>query len=158
MGCHTWYYRPLTEKEFNILKENALEDIEYCFGPSDDPYDIIHYKLALNSFINNVPYIDDYYWYDFGFGSKGLNKGLVTDVTGFIRGHKGQLFISVNNPVKDRPYYEIFRVRNYPLKVIHNRRELRRFLRKKYFDLTVDQLDDISNFFKNNPGGIIEFG
>lgn len=55
-------------------------------------------------------------------------------------------------------FHDVFRVRNYPNKVIHNRRELRRFLGKKYFDLTEHQLKRVSMFFKLYPGGVITFG
>ncbi len=42
-------------------------------------------------------------------------------------------------------------------KIIKNRRELRKFLRKQYFKLTNEQLEQISKFFKENDG-VIMFG
>lgn len=42
-------------------------------------------------------------------------------------------------------------------KIIKNRRELRKFLRKQYFKLTNKQLEQISKFFKENDG-VIMFG
>lgn len=47
---------------------------------------------------------------------------------------------------------------NYPLKKIHNCYELRKWMGKKYFDLNEQQLEKISEFFRENPKGIISFG
>lgn len=89
----------------------------------------------------------------FGYGSG--NPKLLDDSGHFfceeVRGHKG-LYVCVDE------YWDTFRVRNYPMKVIHSRRELRRWMRKKYFDLSSEQLDRISQFFRENPGGVIMFG
>lgn len=55
-------------------------------------------------------------------------------------------------------YHDVFRVYHYPRKIIHSRNELRRFMKKRYFELEQWHLDMISKFFKENKGGIIEFG
>lgn len=54
-------------------------------------------------------------------------------------------------------YHDVFRVKNYPRKIINNKRELRRYLRKKYFELEKWQLDKITEFFRENPKGITMF-
>lgn len=41
-------------------------------------------------------------------------------------------------------------------KKIHS--DLCRYLRKRYFELSADQLVKISEFFKKYPGGVIVFG
>lgn len=41
-------------------------------------------------------------------------------------------------------------------KKIHS--DLCRYLRKRYFELSADQLGKISEFFKKYPGGVIVFG
>ena len=55
-------------------------------------------------------------------------------------------------------YGDTFRVNNYTTKIIHSRRELRRWMGKKYFNLSQYQLERVSEFFRNNRGGIIKFG
>ena len=55
-------------------------------------------------------------------------------------------------------YIDTFRVPNYPRKIIRSRRDLRRFLRKRYFKLTDKQLERVSQFFIEYPGGVITFG
>lgn len=55
-------------------------------------------------------------------------------------------------------YGDTFRVNNYPSKVITCRRSLRKWMGKKYFDLTEKQLNKISKFFEENPDGVITFG
>lgn len=59
----------------------------------------------------------------------------------------------------DYPYFcDVFRVYTYPNKVIHSKKELRRYLRKRYFELSKEQLREVSNFFRLYPGGVINFG
>ena len=68
-----------------------------------------------------------------------------------IRGRSG-LFVDIPE------YEDIFRVKHYPRKVITNRRNLRRWMRKDYFKLTKEQLDKVSEFFEKYPDGVITFG
>lgn len=57
------------------------------------------------------------------------------------------------------PYFhDVFRIYRYPKKIIHNRRQLRKYLGKRYFELSDYQLERISMFFKLYPGGVITFG
>jgi len=49
-------------------------------------------------------------------------------------------------------------VKNYPNKIIHSRKKLRRWMRKRYFDLEDCQLEQISKFFRDNPNGVITYG
>lgn len=55
-------------------------------------------------------------------------------------------------------YTDTFKVNNYSKKVITNRKNLRKWMRKRYFDLEEWQLEKISKFFKENPDGVITFG
>lgn len=68
-----------------------------------------------------------------------------------VKGESG-LFVDVEK------FHDTFRVKNYPSKVIHSRKELRRWMGKKYFELKECQFEMISEFFRENPGGIITFG
>lgn len=99
MGCHTYFSRPITEEEFQKMKEYAPTEIYNLAG---DP--------------------------------------------------KLKLFVEVDE------YYDLFRIGHYPRKIIINRKELRKYLRKRYFQLTDEQLEKISEFFKRYPGGVITFG
>ena len=84
-------------------------------------------------------------------GGEG-NPELGTDsFTHEIKGYKN-LFVDVPE------YHDLFRARNYPHKVITSRRNLRRWMRKKYFKLTSEQLEKCTEFFKRYPGGVITFG
>lgn len=98
MGCHTYFSRPITEEEFQKMKEYAPTEIYNLAG---DP--------------------------------------------------KLKLFVEVDE------YYDLFRIGHYPRKIIRNRKELRKYLRKRYFQLTDEQLEKISEFFKRYPGGVITF-
>lgn len=154
MGCHTWFSRPITEEEFQLIKEYAPTEIYELTGDSGEnlvsgQYDKILYESLMKSFRENIPCVNGQFWWQLGWGTGNpdLPNGFVHE----IKGMKG-LFIDVSE------YTDTFRVRNYPRKVITNRRKLRKFLGKKYFDLTNKQLEKVSNFFKENYGGVITFG
>ena len=157
MGCHTWFCRPLTRDEFELMKEYAPTEIYNMTGNKEDLYDIglydeSLYKNLMKSYNENLPCVYGKYWWQYGYGSSNpkLTKGKRYFVYE-VRGETG-LFLHVDY------YHDVFRVKNYPRKVIHNKRELRRFMRKRYFELSKEQLIEISEFFKKYPGGVIHFG
>lgn len=84
------------------------------------------------------------YWWQLGYGAGD-------DVYQEIKNGSG-LYTDV---IK---YIDTFRVPNYPRKIIRSRRDLRKFLRKRYFKLTDKQLERVSQFFREYPGGVITFG
>lgn len=160
MRCHTWFYRPITDEEFKLMKEYApTEDYKYV-GDSEDNiesglYDKFLYERILKSVKEDIPCVYGQYWWRLGWGmgnpelSKISSDGCFTVHN--IRG-KENLFAEVPE------YGDVFIVYGYPRCVIHNRRELRRFMRKKYFDLSEQQFQRISKFFREYPEGVITFG
>ena len=149
MGCHTWCYRPMEKHEWSEMKKNAPKEILKLTGDTPDNrwtgmYDPALYDSLMRSYNENIPCVYGKYWWQLGYGSFRLNA---TE----IRGERG-LFVNV------RKYNDIFRVDNYPIKVIHNRRELRKWMRKRYFELEDRQLEKVSEFFREYPCGVIVFG
>lgn len=150
MGCHTWFNRPITDKEFEKMKENAPKEIYYLTGDSKKNiesglYDKNLYDLLMKSYNENIPCVYGFYWWQLGYGS------------GMDRTYKeiekcSKLYTNVLE------YNDTFRISNYPRKIIRSRRCLRKFLRKRYFTLTDKQLERVSQFFKEYPGGVITFG
>lgn len=196
MGCHTWFNRPITEEEFELMREYALQDAEKIYGDTEEnreicpssiePYNI---ELVKRSLETGEACFYGMTWYEAGFGRNNpkLIEKLKTVPSTYIykdRGQKGinSVYIDVAFDIDyatklygfknysefeksniwkadDFPWFhDIFRVRNYPSKTIYNRHELRRFLRKKYFELSEEQLKRVSMFFKLYPGGVISFG
>lgn len=154
MGCHTWFSRPITEEEFNIMKDYAPTEIyDLTIGSKEsinsDAYDKYLYDILMKSYNENVPCFDGLYWWQCGWGSQAPK--LDTLFIYYISKLKG-LYVEVGE------YTDTFRVDNYPNKIIRSRRELRRWIGKKYFDLTDEQLETISKFFREYPGGVITFG
>lgn len=152
MGCHTWFSRPITEEEFKLIKEYAPTEIYNLTGDSQKGvYDAALFEMLMRSYNEEIPCVYGKYWWQLGYGSsnpKWMNgKAYVREIRG-----KNGLYIDV------REYCDIFRVHNYPQKVITSRRDLRRWMRKRYFDLEEWQLEKISKFFRENPGGVITFG
>lgn len=157
MGCHTHFLRPLTQNEFELMKEYAATDIYNHVGDSEENiklglYNKTLYEMLIKSHNENIPCVYGKYWWQLDYGCR--NPKLAYGENNFvteIRGEKG-LFLEI------REFGDLFRVNNYPMKIIHSRRELRKWMRKKYFDLTEWQLSEISRFFRENHGGIIMFG
>lgn len=152
MGCHTWFYRPITEEEFGLMKDYAPIEISELVNENSIKiglYDKTLYDLLMKSYCKNLPCVYGYYWWQLEWG--GSNPKLNGCRIRYISKLNG-LYIEVEE------YVDTFRVHNYPTKIIHSRRELRRWMRKRYFDLSCYQLEKISEFFKNNRGGVITFG
>lgn len=152
MGCHTWFSRPITEEEFKLIKEYAPIEIYNLVGNPKGYYDRNLYSLLMKSYNENIPCVYGKYWWQLGWGSS--NPDLLNGEHNYvheIRKHNG-LFVDV------KEYHDIFRVKNYPSKAIHNRKELRRWMRKKYFELEDWQLEKVSEFFRKHPDGVITFG
>lgn len=155
MGCHTWFSRPITKKEFDLMKEYAPIEIYQLVGDSKENikngmYDEYLYNLLMKSLKENAPCVYGKYWWQLGWGEGNPELGdnsFVCEIRGY-----NHLFINVPE------YGDLFRVKNYPNKIITNRRKLRRWMGKKYFDLTNEQLEKISEFFRKYPGGVIIFG
>lgn len=158
MGCHTWFLRPLTSDEIDIFRSNAInESLEVLKYIEDENGRLTTADLNFhNKIVESVNNGDDY-WLQAGYGT---TIGEKEEYTRYINGiHYLELTWRPNPIFTDiKRYHDVFRVKNYPRKIIHNRRELRRFMRKKYFSLTDDQLKTISEFFRENPKGIIMFG
>ena len=98
----------------------------------------------MKSYNENIPCVYGLYWWQLGYGS-GTDTYKEID-------KDSKLYINV------REYHDTFRIYNYPRKIIRSRRGLRKFLRKRYFELTDNQLEKISEFFREYPGGVITFG
>lgn len=157
MGCHTWFSRPVTKEEFELIKEYAPTEIYNLTGDSAENlengfYDPYLYNLLMKSYKENIPCVFGLYWWQLGYGSS--NPNLLNGEENFIHMIRGEKWLFVD--VKE--YHDIFRVRNYPSKVIHSRYELRKWMGRKYFELNNQQLEIISKFFRENPKGMISFG
>lgn len=159
MGCHTWFYRPITKKEIDELIDNSYQSLFYGFI-TDPFYRNINFtdESLINELSNNIndlkPYLDyaytcviekrdPLYLIRDGYGGK---DGIYTKCI------KDKVYIEVSK------YNDLFRITNYPEYVIHNKKQLRRKLRKRYFELDDNILCKLSEFWKENPGGIIVFG
>ena len=68
MGCHTWFSRPITDKEFNLMREYAPREIYYLMGDSQENiesglYDKSLYNLLMKSYNENIPCVYGNYWW-----------------------------------------------------------------------------------------------
>lgn len=161
MGCHTWFARPVTKRELEVFKNNAIADAWNLFGDTEDnrkynSVEIEEYYCVKDSVENNTEY-----WWIHGFGTRIIDGSIEKSEYTYVR--NGILYLDLSRPCYPifenlKRYHDVFRVNDYPLKTIHSRKELRRWMGKRYFDLEEWQLNKISEFFRENPGGIITFG
>lgn len=156
MGCHTLFSRPITDKEFELMKEYAPIEIFNLTGSSEENMELglnneFLYKQLMKSFVKNIPCVYGKYWWQLGYGAGNPQLLNGSAYIYEIRGRSG-LFVDIPE------YEDIFRVKHYPRKVITNRRNLKRWMRKDYFKLSKEQLDKVSEFFEQYPDGVITFG
>lgn len=178
MGCHTWFYRPLTKDEFKLMKEYAPTAIKESYEIEISQNSDFEFKHIVNRLLKsieeNIPCVYGHYWYEFGWGSDSTELGYngIGLSTFYIENKLyAELSCKVSCPFFNTSlgcdsskkdcgygYHDIFRVKNYPKYVIHNKKELRKRLRKKYFLLTKEQHELLDKFWKEYPDGIIDFG
>ena len=154
MGCHVWYARPMTDEEVELMKKYAPIDAEEYFNDG-------HISTAtLNNILKSIETgencIDGYNWLDYGFGY-GLLQVENPDKFGImIRDKDNRLYTTVED------FHDLcresFGVYNYPRKIIHNKKELRRYLGKRYFKITSDEHRQLDEFWSKYPGGVIQWG
>ena len=155
MGCHTWFSRPITTEEFKLIKEYAPIEIYNATGDTKEniemgAYNQHHFDMLMKSYTENIPCVYGKYYWQWGYGYK--NPELLNGNAYIYEVHRKKgLFVDIPE------YYDTFRVKNYPRKIIHSRKELRRYLKKAYFTLSKEQLEKISQFFRVYPDGIISF-
>ena len=104
----------------------------------------------MRSYAENIPCVYGYFWWQFRYGTG--NPVFNDACFRFVDNQLSRLYVGVEG------YYDLFRMRHYSQKVIRNRRELRKYLGKRYFDLTCEQLAKISEFFSKYSDGVITFG
>ena len=151
MGCHTWFYRPITEEEREKLRSTAKDQIMKVLMRDQR----IQYSFLYDLLIKSVD-IDTDFWIENGWYK----------YNDYINKIEGKFYLDLSRPSDDdiclckvnEYFHDNFRVKNYPRWVIHSRKELRRKMKKRYFQLTEKQLEDVSRFFKEYPGGVICFG
>lgn len=161
MGCHTWFARPVTDKEFNFFKKNAIAHAWYLNGNTEENIEMNCVDLDTYFRVKNSVERNTNYWWKNGWGTKIFNG--MEERTEYTYVFNGIMYLDLADPINPifpelKRYHDVFRVKNYPSKNIHSQYELKRWMRKKYFDLNEQQLDKISEFFRENLDGIISFG
>lgn len=139
MGCHTWFYRPLIKDELDKVKKCGPVEIEELTVKDKYLRD-----LLMESYDKDTPCAWGCYWWELGYGTGCLE--------GSVKAIRKRLYMNVEE------YNDAFRVSTYPGVVIHNKYELRKYLKARYFELYEGTQNKITEFFTVYPGGVIVFG
>ena len=163
MGCHVWFTRPITDDEFNLMKAYAVYDVEkrehglvkYC---SEQGLTYTVNQAFINAVARSVetgePQAELYNstWWQLGYGSNNPALGEDFDVEVW----NGTLYVFCSE------YHNTTRISTgiytYPRKIIHNKHELRRYIRKRYFNITSEEHAKLDEFWKKYPDGIMRWG
>lgn len=185
MGCHTWFARPVTKEEFMLIKSYAVQDALDCL---EDYNESVKDKIITDitkGIETNEPCYYGMTWWQANLGV--FNPDLMLGDDSYVfslrdRRYKDGFWFFVDLAVPmnyinsnyqdywefsnsddltriDFPYFhDTFRVNYYNRKILHNTKEVRRYLGKKYYQLTDFQRDRIKKFYELYPGGVIHFG
>lgn len=158
MGCHIWFARPLTDREFNLMKDYAVKDISrYVNKQADYGVSEAYVNLVKRSVETGEKCIYGHAWYEYCYGSTNPELGYeFFDFQPIVHDRNGKLYICV--PDFHNVCRESIGIYTYPHKFIHNKRELRRYIGKKYFNITEHEHWVLDFFWKKYPGGIMLWG
>ncbi|MNE56101.1 hypothetical protein D3C80_1509840 [compost metagenome] len=138
MGCHTWFYRPISKEEREEVRTTkAVHQVEEYWGKEAlDGNESIYNDLMKSIQEDNAGWIE----HGYGFEHTVVKQG--------------DLFYT-----DDTEFHDVFRVKNYPKRRLFNLRGVRRFLRKRgYGELTNEQVELLKKFWVTYPKGFIAFG
>ena len=158
-----WFSRPLKEQEYNFFKAHAIEDAWRVCGDTeenrdigDDVVDLDQYSKVVESVKNGTDY-----WLDCRYGTTIIEDG--KEKSEFVYRIHGIWYLLLE-PSSFKIFDDVKRYScNYPIlnvrkeKIIHNRKELRRWLGRKYFEFAQEDLAIISDFFNKVDDGILHF-
>lgn len=165
MGCHTWWARPLTENDIEIARVFAQEKVKKLLGDSKEASKYGVANLPVIKEVANWIDDDDPRWwkYGWGFGKDNPNFRHFIPIPGT---EDGGYYIGVC-PSRNEGnkwyidvlgYPDILRIENYPKKLIHNKKELRRYFGKRYFSITSNEHAVLQQFWSEYPDGIMYWG
>lgn len=152
MGCHTWFFRPMTDEEFANMKSKAYEHAveignKYLEdGCLRDNYFSYFLPNVQKSIKENIPCIEGrFYWYEFGYGWR--DDRLIECI-------EGKMYVEVDI------YFDTARcIYTYPQKVIYSYKQYKKYVGKKWYTDVCDyDKNNLREFFEKYPGGCIEFG
>jgi len=180
MGCHSWFARPLTDEETENLRQACIKDIQRFRNKDIDGYDDLFLHLIEESARTNKPFTDPalpkkkYYWFQFGWGEdyiKAIQRIPDEFSDDSLRANFGGVHvvpIYVYDTKRKTGEYKLYvdiKLHNvarlkftYPKRIVHNKYELRKLLKKDYFKITESDHEKLSAFWKMFPEGIMFYG
>lgn len=155
MGCHVWFYRPMTNDELLEMKQNAMSDAADIFLYMLDIGEITRsqFEYKMNEVCHSVEtdakcILNKYSWKELGYGWNPEQHNQAS-----CKYFEGSMYVDVID------YHDCCRcITTYPKKVIHSFKQYKRYVRKKWYDIPKREKDMLREFFLIYPQGIIAFG
>ena len=170
MGCNTYFYRPVTEEEISILRSKFDENYVSFLGEEGiclvEGYKSTVFQFEIDKVIDSynssdlglwihwLDIADDLYVFD-GKLYVDTCRSDYTYKSGYDCLDRKFILSKPGNPI----YRDNFRIKGFYHEkwIIHNKRELKHKLRKHYYELTEEELNQVKQFWKDYPGGVIRF-
>lgn len=152
MSCHTWFFRPMTDDEFENMKANAYQnafEIGEKYKNSEyfrEDYFDCHLSEVKRSIEENVPCISgEFYWFQLAYGWR--DPRLVEYID-------GKMYVEADG------YFDTARcIKTYPKKKIYSYKQYKKYVGKKWYTDVADcDKKLLHDFFKKYPKGVICFG
>ena len=158
MGCHTWFYRPLTQEEIERIRPYAKKDLQDYISKiesheyelyEDEDKSMTYEKWAsdIKEVLDTANSKNDFTWLRLGYGCEGF---LINEIEGKFYLDLSRPYMETNIKFQNPLYlHDVFRTNGYyPKRVIHNSKELKRTLKRWHINLSKNQKKLLDNFWK----------
>ena len=163
MGCHTWVYKPIKKSEIENYRHLAIDDYkEYYFESKSEK--IIEYDISNEEY--GFSWKSYRHFCRHNLRNKKILRKLIRNdksvktlrnivyTIEFVNLHHNNIFYIYNRNYGD----ELMRVDGYPEIILHSFEETLSFINKNPSLICYYNLEEIEQFWKENPDNIINFG
>ncbi len=148
------FLRLASDNEIEVMKNNTIKELEDI-----KEYDEKLYGLVKRSVYNNEPCIYGYYWWELGYGSNLNDLSLSSNSSFIYYSIKNKVYLEVND------FYNVFQfkvkkfwcITSYKRKKVKSYKQLKNYLRKDFYKLSLETKLSLREFWNKYPRGIVYF-
>jgi len=159
MGCHTWFYIPVTKTTTEIKAEvvACLTDKSVKYTTPEHIELLLTREYGYTITLEHIEKAKSFYARWLKSILRDSKLGQVACVFFYIYYTTNKLTRVYNHQLyEDSGTHDLFRIGGYPDTVLTSYNETVEYC--KQFDIGEDKLESTYQFFKDHPDGIIEFG